>query len=142
MTSQNTATAGRRELSSHRFSAILPMLPGVAAMNGEQLMEELKQCVQLSDLTVVAEVEAAFQPYGVSAIVILQESHVAAHCWPETNKMLVDVHICDYFSDNKQRAERLCSALGLRLGGDGSLERWHYARIEEKPAAEPVSRSD
>ncbi len=129
---ENKTPTGR-PLTSHRYSAILPMLPGLADKSGADVLELLKACITKAELTSVAEVEAAFQPYGMSAIVVLQESHVAAHCWPEINKVLLDVHICDYFSDNKTRAEALCQALGATFGGDDSLERWHYARIDEKP---------
>ena len=48
-------------------------------------------------------------------------------------KVLVDVHICDYFSDNRLKADALCRSLGSRFSGDEALERWHYARIDEKP---------
>lgn len=126
-----------RPLTSHRYSAILPMIPGLAEKSGEEFVELLKVCILEAKLTAVAEVDAAFQPYGMSAIVVLQESHVAAHCWPEINKVLVDVHICDYFSDNLAKAETLCRALGTALSADASLERWHYALIDEKPPVEP-----
>jgi S-adenosylmethionine decarboxylase len=108
------------------------MLPGLAEKSGAEIVELLKASIAEAELTAVADVEAAFQPYGMSAIVVLQESHVAAHCWPEIDKVLVDVHICDYFSDNKLKAEVLCRALGTRFSGVDSLERWHYARIDEK----------
>lgn len=130
-TAENKTPTGR-PLTSHRYSAILPMLPGLSEKTGAEIVQLLRDCIVKAQLTAVAEVEAAFQPYGMSAIVVLQESHVAAHCWPEINKVLVDVHICDYFSDNQTKAEALCHALGETFSGMDSLDRWHYARIDEK----------
>ncbi len=109
------------------------MKPEVAQATGEELINVLKRCILETDLTAVAEVEAEFHPFGLSAVVILKESHVAAHCWPEIDKILVDVHICDYFCDNRQKAQDLCGRLGMALAGDADLDRWHYSRIVEKP---------
>ncbi len=136
LTSAESVAQTGRPLSSHRFSAILPMSPAVAQATAEELITLLKKSILESELTAVAEAEAEFHPFGLSAVVILKESHVAAHCWPEINKILVDVHICDYFADNRMKAHQLCARLGMALSGNSDLDLWHYARIAEKPKPE------
>ncbi len=39
-----------------------------------------------------------YQPYGFSAIAMLETSHAAIHTWPEHGYISVDIFICDEFS--------------------------------------------
>ena len=39
-----------------------------------------------------------YQPYGYSAVAILETSHAAIHTWPEHGYISVDIFICDEFS--------------------------------------------
>jgi S-adenosylmethionine decarboxylase len=71
------------KLTSHHFSAILPVLDGQENCSSQDLLRLLKDSVAEAQLTGVAEVTAQFQPQGSSAVVVLEESHVAIHIWPE-----------------------------------------------------------
>lgn len=44
--------------------------------------------------TIVAEVFHKFSPHGVSGVVVIAESHVAVHTWPEHRFAAVDVFSC------------------------------------------------
>lgn len=44
--------------------------------------------------TVVANTFHSFSPYGVSGVVVIAESHVAIHTWPEYNYAAVDIFTC------------------------------------------------
>ncbi len=44
--------------------------------------------------TVVAHTFHSFSPYGVSGVVIIAESHVAIHTWPEYGYAAVDIFTC------------------------------------------------
>ncbi|MDO4242989.1 MAG: S-adenosylmethionine decarboxylase [Actinomyces sp.] len=48
----------------------------------------------LSGLTAVASVEHRFEPQGVSAVLVLSESHVAIHSWPETGTAYITLTSC------------------------------------------------
>ena len=48
----------------------------------------------LAGLTVVASVEHRFAPQGVSAVLVLSESHVAIHTWPETGTAYLTLTSC------------------------------------------------
>jgi len=45
-------------------------------------------------LTVLAEAVHRFTPQGVTAVLVLAESHVALHTWPEHGQAAVDLFSC------------------------------------------------
>ena len=49
---------------------------------------------QAMGATVVSHHFHAFSPYGVSGVVIIQESHLTIHTWPEYGYAAVDVFTC------------------------------------------------
>ena len=48
---------------------------------------------------------------GITGVVLLAESHVAVHTWPELGAVTLDVYVCNLGADNSQRAEGLLNAL-------------------------------
>ena len=50
-------------------------------------------------------------PGGITGVVLLAESHVAVHTWPEMNAVTLDVYVCNFGGDNSARAETLLAAL-------------------------------
>jgi len=44
--------------------------------------------------TVVEQVFHSFNPHGVSGVVVISESHLAVHTWPEYGYAAVDVFTC------------------------------------------------
>lgn len=46
-------------------------------------------------------------PGGVTGMVLLAESHLAIHTWPETGNVTLDVYVCNFSSDNSQQAQDL-----------------------------------
>lgn len=44
--------------------------------------------------TVVQSAFHTFNPYGVSGVVVISESHLTIHTWPELNYAAVDVFTC------------------------------------------------
>jgi S-adenosylmethionine decarboxylase proenzyme len=66
-------------------------------------------------LTVVGDSFYQFKPQGVTGTVLLAESHVAVHTWPEAGFVTVDVYVCNLQSDNTAKAERLFRTLEAAL---------------------------
>jgi len=62
-------------------------------------------------LTVVGERFYQFEPQGVTGTVLLAESHVAIHTWPEHRFVTIDVYVCNLLHDNTQKAEQLFRTL-------------------------------
>lgn len=47
-----------------------------------------------ADATVIASTFHHFSPFGVSGVVVIQESHLAIHTWPEYGYAAVDIFTC------------------------------------------------
>jgi S-adenosylmethionine decarboxylase proenzyme len=66
-------------------------------------------------LTVVGERFFQFEPQGVTGTVLLAESHIAIHTWPEAGFVTVDVYVCNLTTDNTDKAEQVFRALQAAL---------------------------
>ena len=64
-------------------------------------------------------------PSGITGVVLLAESHLAVHTWPELEAATLDVYVCNLGADNSARAEALLDALigGVRAGARSSATR-------------------
>ena len=63
-------------------------------------------------LTIVGERFHTFADAGgVTGLVLLAESHLAIHTWPELNAVTLDVYVCNFRDDNSVKAQRLTDAL-------------------------------
>lgn len=54
----------------------------------------LIQATKASNATIISHNFHKFSPYGVSGVVVIAESHVAIHTWPEYNYAAVDIFTC------------------------------------------------
>jgi S-adenosylmethionine decarboxylase proenzyme len=75
-------------------------------------------CVRLagmSGMTVVGDSFHQFAPAGVTGTVLLAESHLAIHTWPEHGFVTIDVFVCNYTTDNTAKAERLFQSMEKAL---------------------------
>jgi S-adenosylmethionine decarboxylase len=50
-------------------------------------------------------------PGGVTAAVLLAESHLCVHTWPEQNAVTLDVYVCNFGADHSAKAQALMDAL-------------------------------
>ena len=67
-------------------------------------------------LQVVAKLAHAFPatstgPGGVTATVLLAESHLCVHTWPEQRGVTIDVYVCNFGADHSAKAKGLMAAL-------------------------------
>lgn len=70
------------------------------------------EACQRHGLTVVGRLfhafrDAADQPAGVTGTVVLAESHLAIHTWPEVAGVTLDVYVCNFSGDNSSKAQAL-----------------------------------
>jgi S-adenosylmethionine decarboxylase proenzyme len=87
----------------------------------------LKQNVEAAEaarFTVVSSHTNLFNPHGVSGVVIIAESHITIHTWPENEYAAVDVFTCGdknsgwkirEYLEQTLKAKR-CSAVELNRG--------------------------
>lgn len=67
--------------------------------------------VEQSGLTVVGDYFHQFPGGGVTGTVVLAESHLAIHTWPESGYATLDVFVCNMSCDNRAKARALFDAL-------------------------------
>jgi S-adenosylmethionine decarboxylase len=131
MSRQITTTPLSDKLTSHHFSAVLRCIDKRELWSASELLGAVRECVSAAELTAVTDVVATFQPQGASAVVVLEESHVAVHLWPERGLATIDIHVCDYSGNNEQKAAHLAQLLGARLSDNSSLEKWSRLTVTE-----------
>jgi len=83
-------------------------------------------------LTVVGRLFHAFrdaggQPAGVTGTVVLAESHLAVHTWPEIASVTLDIYVCNFSGDNSGRAHALFAEVIAAFAPD-RLEKKEVAR--------------
>ncbi len=50
-------------------------------------------------------------PSGYTGVLLLAESHLAVHTWPELAGVTLDVYVCNYSGDNSAKARELLDRL-------------------------------
>ncbi|MBC5784589.1 polyamine aminopropyltransferase [Ramlibacter sp. USB13] len=80
------------------------------------LADLCRHATREAGLTVVGEHWHKFpsyqgEPGGVTGMLLLAESHLAVHTWPERAGVTLDVYVCNFSEDNSPRAEAVMSAL-------------------------------
>ncbi len=56
--------------------------------------EIIENAIKVGRLTKISSDYYQFQPRGVSGVVLLAESHLSFHTWPEHNLVTLDVYTC------------------------------------------------
>jgi len=85
--------------------------------HAEALAESCRAWVRHAGLNAVGECFHAFAPThtgqlaGVTGMVLLAESHLAVHTWPERGAVTLDVFVCNLSQDNSDKAHALMDAL-------------------------------
>ncbi len=85
----------------------------------QALLSFALQSVAACGLTVVAQQMHGFAPNpatphasgGVTLTLLLAESHVCIHTWPEMAGVTLDVYVCNLATDNSAKAKHLMAQL-------------------------------
>ncbi|HEY9396669.1 MAG TPA: polyamine aminopropyltransferase [Burkholderiales bacterium] len=88
-------------------------------VDAEALRRFCLDSVNRVGLTVLGDLFHQFQgtdndptaPGGVTGCIVLAESHVAIHTWPELNAVTLDVYVCNYTQDNGPKAKQVVADL-------------------------------
>jgi S-adenosylmethionine decarboxylase proenzyme len=54
----------------------------------------MERAAQAANTRIVDSLFRPFQPQGVTGVVIIEESHLSIHTWPEHNYAAVDFYTC------------------------------------------------
>ena len=101
-------------MNGHHHTADLAGCPADhAAMTDPHALRALCiAAVKAAGLTPVGELFHRFPaPGGVTGVVLLAESHLAVHTWPELGAVTLDAYVCNFGADNSAAALRLVDQL-------------------------------
>lgn len=89
---------------------------GAWLTDADSLLATCMAMVAGADLQAVAQLAHRFPdthhgPGGVTATVLLAESHLCVHTWPEQRGATLDVYVCNLGADHSAKAHRLLSSL-------------------------------
>lgn len=123
---------------------------------GKHLVLELKDCNKevindvnfLRDIVISAAKEAGatvlgesfhrFEPHGVSGVVIIAESYLSIHTWPEYSYVAADVFTCGDSCCPEAAAQLLIRELGCKSPGVFELKRGLLATNGEEYGNRPA----
>ena len=80
-------------------------------LDGESFRAKVLAMVASSGLTTMDATFHQFEGSGFTGTVVLAESHLAIHTWPERQGLTLDVYVCNYSADNSAKARRLFDQL-------------------------------
>ncbi len=83
------------------------------------MMEAATRC----GATVVGENFVKFQPQGVTGVLVLSESHLSIHTYPEEGFAAVDCYTCGETVDPQVACDYLAGVLGGTVAGYRTLQR-------------------
>jgi S-adenosylmethionine decarboxylase proenzyme len=128
------------------LTADLHGCPGtVAALTELDALRGLcRQAVEQAGLQPVGELFHRFPPApgtvapaGITGVVLLAESHLAVHTWPELASVTLDVYVCNLGTDNSGRAHALLEAL-VAAFAPGDVQRQSLQRGADLPLPGPA----
>jgi S-adenosylmethionine decarboxylase proenzyme len=85
--------------------------------SAETLRAACLRACEAAELSVLGEHFYQFESFdqiqagGATGAVVLAESHLAIHTWPERLQATLDIYVCNVSSDNSGRAEALYQSL-------------------------------
>jgi spermidine synthase len=102
----------------------------------------LTQAARIAGATIVDVSFHAFSPHGVSGVVVIQESHLAIHTWPEYGYAAVDLFTCSDQMDPWDSFDYLKALLGAQNHSTLELQRGSLALLARSSVPTDRATSD
>lgn len=80
----------------------------------EAVSDMMLRAAREANATVIERAFHRFQPQGVSGVVVIEESHLSIHTWPETGYAAMDFYTCGDHTDPWAACEYAAKALGAK----------------------------
>jgi S-adenosylmethionine decarboxylase len=78
------------------------------------LKDCLNEAAKEIGATIVNECFHEFSPHGISGVIIISESHLCIHTWPEHGYAAVDIFTCGDTVDPERAVKPLIEKLGCK----------------------------
>ncbi len=83
--------------------------------NLNYIQESLKNAAIISGATCVDEKFHKFSPQGVTGVIVLQESHISIHTWPEYKYASIDFFSCGGKVDGQKGIDYLIQNIEAKM---------------------------
>jgi len=93
----------------------------------------LLQATKESKATIISHNFHKFSPHGISGVVVIAESHVSIHTWPEYNYAAVDVFTCGETIDPWLIQETLKNAFSSTNISSMEMKRGLFRTQQNRP---------
>lgn len=104
----------------------------------ELIEKHLTASARASGATIVQTVFHRYNPHGVSGVVVIAESHISIHTWPEYGYAAVDFFTCGDSVDPRKACEYLRIALGASDAHTTEVDRGIPSSHDEVLAHKPL----
>lgn len=94
-----------------------------------EIEEHMRTAARKANSTIVNSTFHRFSPYGVSGVVVIAESHLSIHTWPEYGYAAVDVFTCGDSVDPWKAFEYLKSVMKSENESVVELQRGLYDKV-------------
>ena len=75
------------------------------------ISETMHEAAKRSKATIVGKMFKQFEPWGVSGVIVIAESHISIHTWPELGLASVDYYSCSEMPNMDAAVSYLASTL-------------------------------
>lgn len=74
---------------------IIAEFTGCTHLNDSEILEPvLREAAVAAGATVLSVTVHTFEPFGMTGVAVLQESHISVHTWPEYGYVSIDIYTC------------------------------------------------
>lgn len=109
--------------------------------NTEVVKEVMVSAAQACKATIVDAMFHAFNPYGVSGVVVIAESHLSIHTWPEHRYAAVDIFTCGEVIKPEEAVEYIAAQFRCKTISVLQVKRGLFPGANGKVAHKPASAS-
>jgi len=96
------------------------------------------EAAKRAQATIVDVIFHEFNPFGISGVVVIAESHLAIHTWPEYRYAAVDVFSCGETLQPQVAVEHLVEQLGAARTSVVELQRGVFLQTPNPTFQKPV----
>lgn len=91
--------------------------------NSRLIHDILIKAAEIANLTIIGIMDHRFTPEGYTAVLMLEESHLSIHTWPEYNYASIDLYSCNLQTDFQAVTDFLTNKFQATVTGFTFLER-------------------
>lgn len=102
-----------------------------------KIRQALLNCAQIANSKVVAETFHNYSPHGITGVVVIQESHISIHTWPEHSCAVIDLFSCNAKCDFEEVVKYLKGFFKAQKSQSAIMERAIPAKSKVRVASSP-----